>query len=104
MTTSELTPSVEERLIASGLGADEAYEAFRMHDFDKFIERLGLRGLNFIIAKVLDDHYPESIFSTGTLLYPSWASEHGGEDIQPGIKWAAFLRAAIEEINRAERE
>lgn len=60
--------------------------------------RLGIRGLSWLIREVLDTHYPEDIFPVEGVLYPAWGGEHGGSDIDPGMKWIALLRQALREV------
>ena len=104
MTRVETTDPTEERWLSTEWGVKEAEDAFRAPTFDGFIDSLGIDGLNYIIARVVDEHYPADVFPTDGVIYPSWGGEHGGSDIQPGVKWIALLRQALEEIIDAERE
>jgi hypothetical protein len=82
-------------------GLRNAHDAFNATYFDSFLQRLGMKGLNYIIREVLDRHYPKDIFGPGDIQYGvNWASNHGGEDIQPGVKWAELLRMALAEVEK----
>lgn len=103
MTSNVEVLPIDERIILSGIGRDDLTEAFaRSSTVDGFVQLLGMRGLNWLIAAVLSRHYPADVFPPDGVLYPSWGGERGGDDIQPGVKWAATLRLAIEEVNREE--
>ncbi len=66
---------------------------------ERFAHELGVRGLSWMIQTVLDDHYPTDVFPQDRVQYGvNWAGEHGGEDIDPGVKWIALLRLALEEV------
>ena len=80
------------------IGEAQFRTAFRSIDVEHCIERTGIYGLTWFIQAVLDEHYPADIFGDGDVLYPTWASEIGGTDIDPGAKWAALLRHAIKEV------
>ncbi len=64
---------------------------------EDFVRDLGIYTLSALIEKVLDEHYPVEAFGEGTNLYPTWASNHGGTDIDPGVKWVSLLRHAVRE-------
>lgn len=62
-------------------------------------ERIGMRGLNWMIRAVLDAHYPESVFpQDGVQEGVRWRGSYGGDDIEPGVKWIVLLRMALEEV------
>ena len=65
---------------------------------DRLVRVTGIYGLSYFIGRVLDEHYPAEAFGDGSTVYPAWASEHGGADIDPGVKWVNLLRAALKEI------
>lgn len=85
------------------IGHDQFVEAVGGRD-DSLVNRLvrdtGIYALTYFIERVLDEHYPADIFGAGDTLIPTWVSDRGGEDIDPGIKWVALLRHAIKEVSR----
>lgn len=104
MTTE--TPTPVKGTLLSGMGHDEVLAALesiyeRGVSVDRFSKKLGLRGLTWLIATVLDEHYPEVVFPAD-VLHPTWGGEHGGDDIDPGVKWVALLRQAIKEVQPRE--
>lgn len=103
MTQTEELPAIEERLLLSGIGRKDLNEAFTVPSIEQFAHRLGMRSLNRLIAMVLAEHYSADIFPADGVLYPAWGGEHGGDDIDPGVKWIACLRLALEVVN-AERK
>jgi len=100
VTKTEELPAIEERILLSGIGEGEFTHAFLATSSDVFFERIGLSGLNWIIASVLAKTYPAVVFDTDGTLYETWGGEHGGEDIEPGMKWLAALRLGLEVVNR----
>jgi len=65
---------------------------------EQLAEALSMHGFNFIIRHRLDAIYPKDIFGSASQVYLSWSSEHGGEDIDRGVRWAVLLRAALNEL------
>jgi hypothetical protein len=91
--------SVRER----GLGRNEAVEAFGAVKIEGFIDRLGMRGLNWFIASVIARHYPNDVFpEDGKIMDISWRADADyGPGLDPGVKWIALLRQAMKEVNGA---
>jgi hypothetical protein len=58
---------------------------------EQFVARLGMRGLNWLIRRVLDNHYPLDIFPIEQVEVDAFA------DAEPGVRWVACLRQALKE-------
>ena len=86
---------------AGYMNIEEALK-FNRHP-EEFIADLTMNGLNYIISTMLDLRYPADIFGKASQVYPSWSSEHGGEDIDPGVRWVVLLRAALEQLPEKDR-
>jgi hypothetical protein len=72
--------------------------------FEEFVRSTGIYGLSYLAERILDEHYPADVFQWKEVQYGvTWGGEHGGEDIGPGVKWAALLRMAIAELDRMEK-
>ena len=101
MTETPLPP-IEERVLLSFIGGAEASEAFKTTEIDRFIDRLGMRGLNWIIASVIARHYSADVFpEDGKVMNINWRADADyGPGLDPGVKWIALLRMAMEEVNR----
>ena len=81
-------------------GYKEVYHGLQFAYPEQFIVRVGMKGLNWIIQQVLDRHYPLDVFPQDTVHYGmTWGGEHGGDDIDPGVKWVAHLREALRVID-----
>lgn len=83
------------------LGKEEVWDLIEGDDRpespEDFAAGIGIRGLSWLVRAVLDAHYPEDIFPWREIQFGvSWASEHGGTDIDPGVKWVALLRMALD--------
>lgn len=60
---------------------------------------LGLRGLNWLITSVLDYAYPADIFGSAEDVRPLWMRNNGGQELDPGVKWAMLLRLAVQQVD-----
>ena len=92
MDEEKVPPTLLER------GKMEVEEEIGEHTTQRLIERTGVRGLTYLIAEVLDEHYPADVFGDGSIVVPSWMDDHGGTSFDPGVRWVALLRQAIKEI------
>lgn len=64
---------------------------------DEFVRHLDWHGFLWLIHERLDTIYPEDIYGANTA-YVSWSGEHGGEDIDPGVRWVVLLREALKQL------
>ena len=71
---------------------------------EQLAEAFSLHGFNFLIRHRLDAIYPADIFGGTTRVYPSWSSEHGGEDIERGVRWVLLMRTALDELGLDYRD
>ena len=94
---SEITRSEITRL-GSGRAQIVADMGGGWDNYQRIVKRTGIYALTAFIADVLETNYPATVFGDGTNLYPTWASEHGGTDIEPGVKWVALLCQAVREV------
>ena len=84
-----------------GIGRQQLEHAvYTEADLNKFVAKLGIYALSALIEMTLDRHYPKEVFGDGSILYPTWASNdpRGGEEIDPGVRWVACLRQALEQL------
>lgn len=103
MTTTEEREAIEVRLARSGIGWVELEKAIRTCDVDRAAELLGIKGLSLLVAMVIEKHYPADIFPVDGVQYGvNWAYDEGGNGPQPGVKWIALMRMALEEVAGAE--
>ena len=64
---------------------------------EDLVESLTMHGFNYIIRQRLDAIYPADHFRTKQYGV-NWHSEHGGEDIEKGVKYVTLLYMALEEL------
>lgn len=82
------------------LGVLRALDAVRMRQIESpehFVRELDWHAFLWVIRERLDTIYPADLFESETYGV-LWASEHGGSDIDPGVRWATLLRLALKQL------
>jgi hypothetical protein len=77
--------------------SDALEEAATVESVERWCERLSFDAFNSLIREKLNQTYPLPYFNVETYGV-MWPSEHAGEDIDPGVKWATLLRLAIAQV------
>lgn len=67
---------------------------------EEWVADLSFDAFNALILIKLDATYPAPYFEAeqyGVI----WRGEHGGTDIDPGVRWATLLRLALRQLEAA---
>lgn len=67
-------------------------------EIGRLVEMAGVYEVNWLLTEILNRRYPADIFGDGKIVQPSWLDEHGGDSFDPGVKWVAVLRLALQQV------
>jgi hypothetical protein len=94
---SALDPEKGQAELERALGQSKRLTDYSDGTAQRFVRELGWHGFLWIIRERLDTIYPAPGFRA-TTYGVLWGGEHGGEDIDAGVKWATLLDLALEQL------